>query len=90
MKKTPKFNSEDEERDFWDTHDMTDYFDMSKAERVSFPNLRPTVKSISIRLPLALIERLKLMGRQKDVPYQSLIKVFLDERVYGQGKKRIA
>jgi len=84
MKKLPKFKSEDEERDFWGTHDMTDYFDMSKAERVTFPNLKPTVKSVSIRLPLALIEKLKAMGRQKDVPYQSLIKVFLDERVNGR------
>ena len=81
LKPIPKFNNEDEERDFWASADSSDYFDWSKAERVIFPNLKPSTKSISIRLPSSMLNRLKVLANQKDVPYQSLIKVFLADRV---------
>lgn len=81
LKSVPKFKNEDEERDFWDTHDLTDYFDMSKAERVVFPNLRPSARSISLRLPEWIIDGIKSLANKKDVPYQSLMKIFLAERV---------
>lgn len=77
----PHFKTEDEERDFWGTHDSTEYVDWSKAERVIFPHLRRSRKSISIRLPEYLITRIKQIANSMDVPYQSLIKVFLAERV---------
>lgn len=81
LKSIPKFKNEDEERDFWDTHDLTDYFDMSKAEPVIFPNLKPSTQSISIRLPQYLLDTIKQLANFRDVPYQSLIKIFLAERV---------
>jgi predicted DNA binding CopG/RHH family protein len=81
LKKLPKFNSEVEERDFWAVHDATEYLDLSKAEEVVFPNLKPTTRSISLRLPVALIDRLKMLANKKDVPYQSLLKVLLSEKV---------
>ncbi|MBF0318193.1 MAG: BrnA antitoxin family protein [Nitrospirae bacterium] len=81
LKEIPVFKTEDEERDFWDTHDATDYFDFEKAERIDFPKLKPTTRSISIRLPEILIARLKMLANKKDVPYQSLIKMYLDEKV---------
>mgnify|MGYP001588526828 CR=1 FL=1 len=76
-----RFTDEDEERDFWATHDLTDYFDMNKLEPVSFPNLKPSTETISLRLPENLLARIKLLANSKDVPYQSLIKIFLSERV---------
>lgn len=81
LKPIPKFKNEDEERDFWAVHDLTDYFDMNKAEEVVFPNLKPSTKSISIRLPEGLLAHLKSIANFRDVPYQSLIKMFLAERV---------
>lgn len=81
LKLIPKFKNEDEERDFWDTHDLTEYFDMSKAESVVFPNLKPSTKTISIRLPEYLLARIKQLANSRDVPYQSLMKIFLAERV---------
>lgn len=81
FKKIPKFKNEDEERDFWATHDSTDYVDWSKAEQVVFPNLRPTTESISLRLPAFLLARIKQIANKRDVPYQSLMKIFLAERV---------
>ena len=81
LKKIPKFKSEDEEIEFWDTHDSTEYLDWSKAQRTVFPNLKPSTESISIRLPSALLARLKELANEKDVPYQSLMKVYLSERV---------
>ena len=81
FKTRPKFKSEDEERDFWDTHDLTDYFDMSKAERVVFPNLKPSTQTISLRLPESLLAYIKSLANKRDVPYQSLMKIFLAERV---------
>ncbi len=77
----PKFRSEEQERRFWATHNSSDYVDWSKAERRSFPNLKPTLRTISVRLPVSMIENLKVIANQRDVPYQSLLKVFLAERL---------
>ena len=81
LKKVPKFNTEDDERDFWATHDATDYLDFSQAETVVLPNLKPSTRAISLRLPVSLIDRLKMLANKKDVPYQSLLKVLLAEKV---------
>jgi predicted DNA binding CopG/RHH family protein len=81
LKPIPKFRSEAEERKFWETHDSTEYLDWSKAERVRFPNLKLSTQSISIRLPISLLEQIKIEANKRDVPYQSLIKVWLAEKV---------
>ncbi len=81
LKQIPKFKNEDEEREFWSTHDSTEYVDWSKAERAVFPNLKPSTESISLRLPSFLLARIKELANKKDVPYQSLMKVFLSERI---------
>lgn len=81
LKEIPKFENEDEERKFWATHDSTDYFDWDKAERVIFPNLKMTTRTISLRLPVSMLERLKVAANKRDVPYQSLIKMFLKDRL---------
>ena len=81
LKPIPKFKSEAEERAFWEKHDSTDYVDWSKAKRVSFPNLKPTTQSISLRLPLSMLDRIKVEANARDVPYQSLIKIWLDEKL---------
>src|ERR1035437_6391948 len=82
IKKTiPRFRSEDEERGFWDRQDSTKFLDWSKAKRAVFPNLKPSTKTISLRLPESMIESLKLLANKRDVPYQSLMKVFLVERI---------
>ena len=75
-----KFRNETEERQFWESHDSSSYVDWSKAERVRLPNLRPSTKSISLRLPVALLERIKVAANKRDVPYQSLIKTWLAEK----------
>ncbi len=80
-KKIPTFKSEDEEREFWDTHDSTEYLNWDQAERVTFSNLKPSVKKISLRLPESMIEELKLLANKRDVPYQSLLKIYLAERI---------
>lgn len=77
LKKLPIFKNEKEESAFWDTNDVTEYFDMSKAKSVRFSNLKKTTKSISLRLPVDMIEELKVKANAMDVPYQSLIKMFL-------------
>ena len=77
----PAFKTEAEERKFWETHDSTDYIDWSKAERLRLPNLKPSTTAISIRLPLALLEQIKIAANKRDVPYQSLIKMWLAEKV---------
>jgi len=82
LKPIPKFKSEAEEREFWETHDSTEYLDWSKAERVRFPNLKLSTQSISIRLPISLLEQIKIEANKRDVPYQSLIKVWLAEKVH--------
>ena len=81
IKNIPKFKSEDQEREFWAKNDSVDYVDWSKADKVIFPNLKPTTESISLRLPSFLLTRIKQLANEKDVPYQSLMKVFLSERV---------
>jgi predicted DNA binding CopG/RHH family protein len=81
LKKVPKFKTEDDERDFWSTHDATDYLDFSQAEETVFPNLKPSTRAISLRLPVSLIDRLKMLANKQDVPYQSLLKVLLAEKV---------
>ena len=81
LKPIPKFKNEDEERNFWATADTSKYFNWSKAERVIFPNLRPTTESISLRMPEYLLARIKELAISRDVPYQSLIKMFLSDRV---------
>lgn len=81
FKKIPEFKSEDQEREFWAKHDSSEYIDWSKAEKAVFPNLKPTTESISLRLPSYLLTRIKQLANEKDVPYQSLMKVFLSERV---------
>jgi predicted DNA binding CopG/RHH family protein len=78
----PQFNNEDEEREFWATHDSAEYIDWSKAERnPSFSRLKPSTRTVSIRLPESLIASLKTLANKRDVPYQSLVKIFLAERV---------
>ena len=80
-KPVPSFKSEAEERAFWESHDSADYVDWSRAEHVRFPNLKPTSKTISLRLPVDLLERIKTAANKRDVPYQSLIKIWLSEKV---------
>ena len=80
-KKLPEFKSEDAEQDFWATHDATDYVDFRAARRAVLPNLKPSVRTISLRLPEAMLEELKLLAHKRDVPYQSLLKMFLAERI---------
>jgi predicted DNA binding CopG/RHH family protein len=80
-KPLPKFKSEVAERRFWSTHDSTDYLDWSKAKRALFPNLKPSVKTISIRLPESLLHGLKTLANERDIPYQSLVKIILAEQV---------
>lgn len=77
----PRFRSEDEERDFWATHESTDYFDFADAHEVVFRKLRPSTETISLRLPQGLLNNLRVLANQRDVPYQSLLKVYLSERV---------
>ena len=80
-KKVPKFKSEDAEREFWATHDSTEYVDWKKAKRVVLPKLKPSLKTISLRLPESMLEELKLLANKRDVPYQSLLKIFLSEKI---------
>ncbi len=82
----PDFNIEAEERAFWDTADSTQYLDWSKAEQVRFPNLKPSTTSISLRLPSGLLERIKVAANKRDVPYQSLIKTWLAEKLDSASK----
>lgn len=81
-KKPPRFANEAAERAFWEKHDSTDYLDWSKAEAAVLPNLKPTTKTISLRLPQHLLDAIKAAANARDVPYQSLIKVWLQERLH--------
>ncbi len=81
LKKVPRFKSEADEAEFWATHDSTEYIDYATAKRVVFPNLKPSTRTISIRLPESLIEHLKALANKRDVPYQSLLKIFLSKRI---------
>ena len=80
-KAVPKFASEAEERAFWETHDSTEYLDWSKSQKAVLPNLKPTTRTISLRLPQHLLDSLKAAANARDVPYQSLIKVWLHEKL---------
>ncbi len=81
LKRVPAFRSEAAERKFWLTHDTTEYFDPGKAVAVVFPNLKPSTKTISLRLPAHLLEGIKAAANSRDVPYQSLMKVWLLEKL---------
>jgi predicted DNA binding CopG/RHH family protein len=84
LKSIPKFKNEAEERKFWETHDLTDYIDFSdksKQIRGEFINLKPSTKTITVRVPKAMIDSLKVLANKKDVPYQSLMKIFLSENI---------
>ena len=81
LKKIPVFKNEDEERTFWSNNDASDYMDWSTSKKVRFSNLKPTTKTISLRLPEYILEELKLLAHKQDVPYQSLIKIFLKDRI---------
>jgi predicted DNA binding CopG/RHH family protein len=83
LKPLPVFADEAEERQFWETNDSADYVDWSRAQRVRMPNLKPTSAAISLRLPLPLLERIKVAANKRDVPYQSLIKTWLAEKLDG-------
>lgn len=77
----PRFKNEEEERAFWASHDSVDYVDWRKGKKALFPKLRPSVRSISLRLPEAMLEELRVLANKRDVPYQSLMKIFLSERI---------
>ncbi len=81
MKKIPDFNTEQEERDFWENHDSTEFVDWDNAKLAVFPNLKPTTKPISLRLPEGMLAAIKAEANKRDVPYQSLIKIWLSERL---------
>jgi hypothetical protein len=81
-KAVPTFTSEAQERAYWESHDSTNHLDWSKAQRVSLPNLKPSTKTISLRLPQHLLDAIKAAANSRDVPYQSLIKVWLQEKVH--------
>ena len=81
-KTVPKFADEAQERMFWETHDSTEYLDWSKAKKVTLPKLKPTTKTISLRLPQHLLDSIKTATHARDVPYQSLIKVWLQEKLH--------
>lgn len=82
FKTTPKFTDEAQERAFWEANDSTEYLDWSKARKVTLPNLKPTTKTISLRLPQHLLDSIKTAANARDVPYQSLIKVWLQEKLH--------
>ncbi len=84
----PKFKNEDAERDFWDKADSSLYFDWSKARHVKFPNLKLSTETISLRVPLSLLEDIKIEANKKDMPYQSLMKMYLDVAVKADKKNK--
>jgi predicted DNA binding CopG/RHH family protein len=87
-KAMPEFRSEDDEREFWARHDSTEFIDWQAAVRRKFPTLKPTRRTISLRLPVSMIEDLKVLANRRDVPYQSLLKVFLAERLARERQPR--
>jgi predicted DNA binding CopG/RHH family protein len=87
-KRIPKFRSEEDERKFWAEHDSTEYVDWESAQRQRFPKLKPSLRTISLRLPVSMIEDLKIVANKRDVPYQSLLKVFLAERLQQERSRR--
>ena len=89
-KKVPKFKSEDQEREFWSKADSTEYIEWKEAKRTLLPNLKPSTKKISLRLPELMIEELKLLANKRDIPYQSLMKIYLAERIQHELKSIIS
>ena len=87
-KKLPEFKSEDDERRFWATADSTEYVDWSSGTRRKLVHLKPALRTISLRLPVSMIEDLKVLANRRDVPYQSLLKVFLAERLARERQAR--
>ncbi|HVN29847.1 MAG TPA: BrnA antitoxin family protein [Candidatus Binataceae bacterium] len=85
-KALPKFKNEEAEREFWATHDSTDYIDWRKGQRAILPKLKPSSETISLRLPKPMLERLRQLANERDVPYQSLLKMFLAERLDAEFK----
>ena len=85
----PEFASEDAERRFWAKHDSVDYFDWSRSAQPALPNLRPSTMAISIRLPVSMLEELKTLANEQDVPYQSLLKVYLADRLARERKRKV-
>ncbi|HEY7244041.1 MAG TPA: BrnA antitoxin family protein [Xanthobacteraceae bacterium] len=83
-KPIPRFRNEAQERRFWQVRDSSDYVDWSKAKRARFPNLKPSTTSISLRLPITLLERIRIAANKRDMPYQSLIKAWLAEKLETQ------
>lgn len=84
LKSIPQFTAESDEREFWENaqgRDSTDYVDWNKAQRAIFPDIKPTSQTISLRLPLSLLQRIKIAANKQDIPYQSLIKIWLSEKV---------
>ena len=91
IKKAPNFRNQNDEREFWNTHDTTDYFDFSKSNRVEIefdPAVEAPVRSISLRLPREMLNELKVLANKKDIPYQSLIKVYLAEKIAEERRSR--
>jgi len=86
----PKFRNESEEARFWAAHDSTDYVDYSKAKRAVFPRLKPSTETISLRLPKSVLAHLRAMANKRDVPYQTLLKMFLAERVDVELRQKVA
>ncbi len=84
VKPIPKFASEKEEGAYWESHDSSEHMDWTKAQKVTFPNLKPTTKTISLRLPQHLLDAIKAAANSRDVPYQSLIKVWLQEKLHSR------
>ena len=84
MKKTPKFKNEAEERRFWQTHDSGEYLDWSSTEEMTLPKLKPSTRTISLRLPEFMLDALKMLANKRDIPYQSLLKAFLAERLQAE------
>jgi predicted DNA binding CopG/RHH family protein len=87
-KAIPSFANEDQERRFWAKEDAAEYFDWDKAVQPAFPDLKPTTTAISLRLPVAMLEDLKSLANRRDVPYQSLMKLYLSERIWRERTKK--
>ena len=86
-KKRPQFKDEDAEREFWATHSPLEYFDTAQFKRATFPNLKPSLKSISIRLPEDMLDELKVLANKRDVPYQSLAKLYLSWGIHAERRR---
>lgn len=80
--KIPSFATEDEEREFWSESESTEYIDWSQSKNMVLPNLKPSTKKISLRLPEIMIDELKVLANKRDIPYQSLLKIYLSEKIH--------